>query len=182
MPAPPLHDAVEHRHEPRFPFAQYGTRRRQVDRMVRVRILAPIRLDPIVPLLGQQYGIRFQKRLQLLLRKDFRVRVFAPYGGRGKVPPVMGQPQIIGGQVFPGPVEPRKLAKVQVLGRDIIARIVPRIPQRGLARVTDMHRYIHRLRRHPIGHMRRNHDLDGHMSHRAFSAASSARRITSSIS
>ena len=68
----------------------------------------------------------------------------------GKVPAVVAEPNGVGIQVFPGPVEPRHLAEASVLLADVVSRVVPGIGKRLVEHGADMERQIQRIRRHLI--------------------------------
>ena len=131
--------------------------------MVGVGILAVIGLDPVIAGGGQHRLHLVQGLLQL--RAGHHPGLFVAAARAGKVAAVMGQANGIAGQVFPGPVQAGQLAVMGVLGRDVLAGIIPGIPGNALfAGGPHLHRQIHRVGGHPVGFVGRHYNAEVHPS------------------
>lgn len=114
-------------------------------------IMRAVRFDIVFPLVRHDDGMLSQELLpfffcQYLVSLGFDIMDFFAR----KIATVVDKPQIIGIQVFPGPVKARQFTKMRILGADIVARVVWHIANRSFAFGTDMDRQINRIRRHPV--------------------------------
>lgn len=122
-----------------------------------VGVVAPDRLDVVAAQTGQD------ERRSVQVRRRLRGRQGTALARAGELPAVMREPDVVGAQVPPGPVEPRQLAVAAVVGGNRVPRVVALVARdRWLSGGSHLHGQIHGIWRHPIGFVRRDSNSDFH--------------------
>lgn len=116
-----------------------------------VVVMGAVCFNVVFSLVRHDDGMLGQEGLPFFFRKNLLLLCFhIPHFFARKIATVVDKPQVIGIQVFPGPVKARQFTKMRILGADIVARVVWHIANRSFAFGTDMDRQINRIRRHPV--------------------------------
>ena len=118
-------------------------------------VLAADGLDVVVPLLWKDHVVLLQEPFIVCPVEDGFLLLLdiLRMGFLAEIPPVMAEPDIFAVQILPGPVKPRKLAEMGILGRDIVSGVVRRVAEGWFSLRTDLEWEINVIGWHPVGFM-----------------------------
>lgn len=158
-----VHDGLEGCLVLRIAFPDDGFREVEAFRVVRVVIVRTVALDVVATFARHDDGRLREPFFPVALCQDFVPACFdaADFAAR-EVAAVVYEPDVVGGQVFPGPVEAGEFAVVRVFRADVVAGVVAWEAYLLFARVADVNRQVAGVRRHPVRLVRRDQYLDVH--------------------
>ena len=158
-----VHDRFEGNLVLRIAFLDDGFREVEAFRVVCVVVVRTVALDVVAAFARHDDGRLREQFFPVALCQDFVLACFdaADFAAR-EVAAVVYEPDVVGRQVFPGPVEAGEFAVVRVFRADVVAGVIAWEAYLLFARVADVNRQVAGVRRHPVRLVRRDQYLDVH--------------------
>lgn len=158
-----VHDRFKGSLAGRIAFLDDGCGEVEAFRVVRVVVVRTVAFDVVAAFARHDNWRLREQFFPVALCQDFVLACFdAADFAACEVAAVVHEPDVVGRQVFPGPVEAGEFAVVRVFRADVVAGVVAWEAYLLFARVADVNRQVAGVRRHPVRLVRRDQYLDVH--------------------